>query len=111
MADRDSSRDANDPRDEMRRMNRQSLEELAEHEAEQSGGVEHQSRADRDGVPPQKRPVEEATRAISEVTAQQDDTGPLRIPARAAGALDTEPEKEGPRLVPAPAGTPSPRPR
>ncbi len=75
------SRDANDPRDLMREMCRETYEELDYHETEQTGGVEHQSRLDREGVPACKRPVEVATYQITEVTCEQDDSGVLRVPA------------------------------
>ncbi len=43
------SRDSNDPRDAMRALRKEEREELDRAEAEQTGGQEHASRADREG--------------------------------------------------------------
>jgi hypothetical protein len=45
------SRDSNDPRDAMRELRKEAREELERAEAEQTGGQEHASRAERAGVP------------------------------------------------------------
>jgi hypothetical protein len=45
------SRDANDPRDELRAMNKQAREEFEDEEMDDTGGGAHASRADREGQP------------------------------------------------------------
>jgi hypothetical protein len=45
------SRDARDPRDELRAMNKQAQAEFEREEEGDTGGGEHASRAEREGVP------------------------------------------------------------
>lgn len=51
------SRDANDPRDLLRAMNKEARREFEGTEQADTGGQEHASRADRDRVPPRERPA------------------------------------------------------
>ncbi|WP_242393517.1 hypothetical protein [Anaeromyxobacter oryzisoli] len=65
------SRDANDPRDLLRALNKQSRAEFEESEAEDTGGQEHASRADRGGEPDARRvPVPGARRAARPAAEQ-----------------------------------------
>jgi hypothetical protein len=49
------SRDANDPRDQLRAMNKQARAEFEREEEGDTGGGEHASRAEREGVPVKRR--------------------------------------------------------
>jgi len=49
------SRDAKDPRDELRAMNRQAQAEFEREEEGDTGGGEHATRAEREGVPAKRR--------------------------------------------------------
>lgn len=75
------SRDSHDSRKLMRGMQSEVEAEFESDEMGDTGGVEHQSRLDREGVPAERRPVEVATRGITEVTREQDDSDVLRVPA------------------------------
>jgi hypothetical protein len=75
-----TSRDANDPRDELRAMNKQARGEFEREQESDTGGQEHASRADREAVPAERREVEAATRDTSRTTRAQDDEGALRVP-------------------------------
>ncbi len=57
------SRDSNDPRDAMRGMRKEIEAELERAEAEQTGGQEHASRADREGLPAERRVEEQGDAA------------------------------------------------
>jgi hypothetical protein len=59
MADR-TSRDANDPRDQLRAMNKEARAEFEGDEADDTGGRTHASEADRRGIPAAKRDGEGA---------------------------------------------------
>jgi hypothetical protein len=48
---RSDSRDANDPRDLLRALNKEEREEFEREEMDDTGGQEHASRADREGSP------------------------------------------------------------
>ncbi len=76
------SRDSNDPRDAMRAMRKEANAELERAEAEQTGGQEHASRDDREGVPEARRDpaLEEDTEALDRVTREQSDADVLRVP-------------------------------
>jgi hypothetical protein len=52
------SRDANDPRDELRAMNKQARSEFEREQEGDTGGQEHASRADRDALPAERRSVD-----------------------------------------------------
>jgi hypothetical protein len=52
------SRDAKDPRDQLRAMNKQARAEFEAEEQAATGGGEHASRAEREGVPPKRRPAD-----------------------------------------------------
>jgi hypothetical protein len=47
-----TSRDANDPRDQLRALNKEERAEFDEAERDDTGGQEHASRAERDGARP-----------------------------------------------------------
>lgn len=49
------SRDAKDPRDELRAMNKQAQAEFEREEEGDTGGGEHATRAEREGVPAKRR--------------------------------------------------------
>ncbi len=74
------SRDANDPRDLLRAMNKEARAEFEDEEMGDTGGQEHASRADREGVPHGRRPDEAATEGSTRATREQDRTGPMRVP-------------------------------
>lgn len=74
-----TSRDANDPRDLMKGMRKETEREFESREATDSGGAEHQTpgeRAGRTGGALDR----EAARGMERATAQQDDAGKLRTP-------------------------------
>jgi hypothetical protein len=75
MGDR-TSRDANDPRDELRAMNKRAREEMEDDETRQTGGQERPQRAaDDEGVPASSRSVENATRDLGEARREPDASG------------------------------------
>ena len=74
------SRDANDPRDLLRAMNKEERAEFEGDEADDTGGQEHASGAAREGTPPgRRRPVEAATGGSTRARRDQDDAGALRV--------------------------------
>ncbi len=76
------SRDQNDPRDLLRAMNKEERAEFEGEEAEDTGGQEHASRADREGRPAGRRPVEAAAEGSARATREQEDAAPTRVPRR-----------------------------
>jgi hypothetical protein len=56
-----TSRDANDPRDQLRAMNKEARAEFERDEVDDTGGQEHASRADREGAPARPRQADAAT--------------------------------------------------
>ena len=54
------SRDANDPRDQLRGLSKEERAEFERDEANDTGGQEHASREDREGLPGGRRSVEAA---------------------------------------------------
>jgi hypothetical protein len=50
-----TSRDANDPRDQLRALNKEERAQFEGEEADDTGGQEHASRADREGARPERR--------------------------------------------------------
>ncbi len=77
-----TSRDENDPRDLMRAMRKEARAEFEGEEADDTGGRlrARQDALDRRGVPAEERPVEAATRDMTEATRAQDDSDALRVP-------------------------------
>lgn len=73
------SRDANDPRDAMRAMRKEARAEFERDEADDTGGQEHASRADREGIPAPRREPGEGT-GSARSTREQSDEDTLRAP-------------------------------
>ena len=73
------SRDANDPRDAMRAMRKEAQAEFEREETKATGGQEHASREEREGLPASRRraPGEEA---VSRSTREQSDAEAPRKP-------------------------------
>ena len=74
------SRDSNDPRDAMRALRKEARAEFDRSEQSDTGGQEHASRADREGIPAKHRPLEAAAQDCDRATRQQTDAGALRKP-------------------------------
>ncbi|HEX9309098.1 MAG TPA: hypothetical protein VF894_16510 [Anaeromyxobacter sp.] len=74
------SRDANDPRDLLRALRKEARAEFDRSEGSDTGGQEHASRADREGIPPEHRPVEAAAEDRDRASREQTDAGTLRMP-------------------------------
>src|SRR5512133_3286149 len=74
------SRDANDPRDQLRAMNKEARAEFEDMEMTDTGGQEHASRDDREGRP--EAPAERRAGAdpSSRATREQDDSERPRVP-------------------------------
>jgi hypothetical protein len=64
----------------MRELQREAREEFQRTERSDTGGQEHASRDDREGIPAERRPVEAATRDVDRATAEQSDAERLRVP-------------------------------
>jgi hypothetical protein len=71
------SRDANDPRDQLRAMNKQSRAEFEEAERADTGGQEHESQADRESEEETHR---EAARAAGAARAIEQGKAVTRAP-------------------------------
>jgi hypothetical protein len=92
------SRDANDPRDQLRAMNKQARAEFEGAEQFDTGGQEHASRADRDRDRAREEGAHEA--AAERATREQSGADRQRVPAgggvasggaqRTAGSPDEE---------------------
>ncbi len=74
------SRDANDPGDLLRGLRKQERAEFDREEAEDTGGQEHASREDREGIPAERRAVERAAEGSARSTEEQSDADALRVP-------------------------------
>lgn len=68
------SRDANDPRDAMRGMRKEAQAEFEREEASTTGGQEHASREEREGLPASRRHAGEREEATSRSTREQSDS-------------------------------------
>ncbi len=94
-----SVRAEEDPRRTMKGMQQEVELELGSSEAGDTGGVEHQSRADREGVGREERPEEQATRRRTEVDHEQ--TAPRELRGAAGDAATSSAERtrgQGPRI-------------
>ncbi len=67
-----SVRGDDDPRRTMKGMEQETELELGSSEAGDTGGVEHQSRADRAGIGRERRPEEQATAHRTEVDREEE---------------------------------------
>ncbi len=76
------SRDANDPRELLRGLTKETRAEFEGEEADDTGGQEHASRADREGRAAGRRPDEAAAEGSTRATREQDDAAPMRVPRR-----------------------------
>lgn len=65
-----TSRDANDPRDQLRAMNQRARQEMEDDEATQTGGQERPQHA-----------APDAEADVTRATRDQDDSGALRVPS------------------------------
>ena len=101
------SRDEKDPRDAMRGLRKEAREEFEAEEAADTGGQEHASRADREGIPAEHRPREVAAAGPDRATREQSDAGALRVPR---GDAATGPGGEASR-GPGPGGPGEPQER
>lgn len=72
------SRDANDPRDAMRGMRREAQAEFEREEATATGGQEHASREEREGLPASRRHAGRGEEATTRPTREQSDSEALR---------------------------------
>jgi hypothetical protein len=73
------SRDANDPRDQLRAMRKEARAEFEGEEARDTGGQERATPREREGDAG-RGPADEATRGATRATAEQDDADALRVP-------------------------------
>jgi hypothetical protein len=84
-----TSRDANDARDQLRAMNKEARAEFEDEETRDTGGAEHASRAEREGVPAKRRAAGDT--GSSRATREQDDADALRVPGGGgAGGAEAE---------------------
>lgn len=74
------SRDANDPRDLLRAMNKEARREFEEAEQSDTGGQEHASRAERDRSPARGRDDGALGAGAERATRAQPDAGRPRTP-------------------------------
>jgi hypothetical protein len=93
MGDR-TSRDANDPRDELRAMNKQARSEMENDEMGQTGGQERRQRV-ADRMP--ERGVENARRDLGNARREPDASGKQRVPRGEEGGADTTERGSTPR--------------
>jgi hypothetical protein len=93
MGDR-TSRDANDPRDELRAMNKQARSEMEDDEMGQTGGQERRQRVP-DLVP--ERGVENAGSDLGHARREPDASGKQRVPRGEEGGADTTERGSTPR--------------
>ena len=70
-----TSRDANDPRDQLRAMNKEARAEFEGDEVDDTGGQEHASREDREGVPAARHEADAATEEAAGAARQGKDGG------------------------------------
>ncbi len=94
------SRDVDDPRDAMRGMRKEAREEFERQESGDTGGQEHASRAEREGVDAAGDEVERTMDASSRVTEERSDADASRVPreapiADAGGVAPGPPDGEG----------------
>jgi hypothetical protein len=85
----------------LRELERETRRELQDAEQHDTGGQEHASRADREGIPAERRPVEAATRDVDRVPREQSDADRLRAPrgdavTGAGGNMTRGPTPPGP---------------
>jgi hypothetical protein len=73
------SRDANDPRDQLRAMNKEARAEFEGSEQSDTGGQEHASRADRERVPARAREEGAHEAAAERATREQSDADRQRV--------------------------------
>jgi hypothetical protein len=73
-------RKIDDRKGSMRELQREARAEFERAQQSDTGGQEHASRADREGIPPGRRPIEAATRDARRATAAQSDAERLRRP-------------------------------
>jgi hypothetical protein len=74
------SRDSNDPRDAMAAMRKEAQAEFEREEASATGGQEHASREEREGLPASRRRAGAGEEAVSRSTREQSDAEMLRKP-------------------------------
>ncbi len=79
------SGDGSDPRDVTRGMRKEVRAEFEAAEANDTGGQEHASRDDREGIPAGHRPREVAASGPDRATREQSDADALRVPRGDAG--------------------------
>ncbi len=72
-SDSKSVRSPDDPRRSVKALQQETELALGASEAHDTGGVEHQSREDREGIPAARRPVEAATRHMRQASDAQGD--------------------------------------
>lgn len=89
------SRDANDPRDAMRSMRKEAQAEFEREEASASGGQEHASREEREGLPASRRHVGQGEEAATRSTREQSRSEPPK--ARGDPVTGSEPPPGEPR--------------
>jgi hypothetical protein len=70
------SRDANDPRDAMRGMRKEAQAEFEREEASTTGGQEHASREEREGLPASRRHAGQGEEATTRSTREQSRSEP-----------------------------------
>jgi hypothetical protein len=87
----------------MRGLSKEAQSEFERDETHDAGGQEHASRADREGVPADRRPVEAATRVISRSTREQSEADVLRKPRRSPPITGGGGNMTGGPPAPAPA--------
>jgi hypothetical protein len=73
-------RGIDDRKGSMRELQREARAEFERAQRSDTGGQEHASRADREGIPAERRPIEAATRDVDRATAEQSDAERLRMP-------------------------------
>ncbi len=95
-----SVREEQDPRRTMKGMQQETELELGRSEAGDTGGVEHQSRADREGISRDDRPEEQATRRRIQVDREQTASS-LSLPGGGGDTATSSAERTrgaGPRI-------------
>ncbi len=94
-----SVRGEDDPRRPLKGMQQETELELGQAEAGQTGGVEHQSLGDREGIDRRERPVEEATRQVTAASEGQHPLPRRGSPGGETATSSAERERgEGPRI-------------
>jgi hypothetical protein len=73
-------RGVDERRGSMRELQREARAEFEQTQQHDSGGQEHASRADREGIPAEHRRLEAAARDRDRATREQSDADRLRLP-------------------------------